>query len=41
MRHNSRLGLLGSPFDALAHTVDVRRINSQLRGSPETDGESS
>ena len=29
LRHSGPLGLLGSPFDALAHTVDVRRINSQ------------
>lgn len=29
LRHGGRLGLLGSPFDDLAHTVDVRRINSQ------------
>ena len=29
LRHSGPLGLLGSPFDELAHTVDVRRINSQ------------
>lgn len=29
LRHSGSLGLLGSPFDQLAHTVDVRRINSQ------------
>jgi hypothetical protein len=28
MRHEGRLGFLGSPFDRLAHTVDVRRVNS-------------
>ena len=31
MRQDGRLALLGSPFDRLAHTVDVRRVNS-LRG---------
>jgi hypothetical protein len=29
LRPSSPLELLGSPFDVLAHTVDVRRINSQ------------
>lgn len=29
LRHSGSLGLLGTPFDTLAHTVDVRRINSQ------------
>ncbi len=29
VRHSGPLGLLGSPFDELAHAVDVRRINSQ------------
>lgn len=29
LRHGHSLDLLGSPFDKLAHTVDVRRINSQ------------
>jgi hypothetical protein len=29
LRRSGPLGLLGSPFDELAHTVDVRRINSQ------------
>jgi hypothetical protein len=28
LRHSGLLGLLGSPFDEPAHTVDVRRINS-------------
>lgn len=30
LRNGNQLGLLDSPFDQLAHTVDVRRINSQL-----------
>lgn len=29
MRNNSQLEMLNSPFDQLAHTVDVRRINSR------------
>lgn len=29
LRHSGPLGLLGSPFNTVAHTVDVRRINSQ------------
>ncbi|MDN5940281.1 MAG: hypothetical protein L0H94_00235 [Nitrospira sp.] len=28
LRHSRSLSLLGSPFDTLSHTVDVRRINS-------------
>ncbi|SFE86130.1 hypothetical protein [Nitrosomonas sp. Nm166] len=31
LRNNHQLELLDSPFDQLAHTVDVRRINSQQR----------
>lgn len=30
LRNNDRLEMLNSPFDQLAHTVDVRRINSGL-----------
>lgn len=30
LRNGNQLGLLDSPFDQLAHTVDVRRMNSQL-----------
>ena len=31
LRNGSSLDLLGSPFDTIAHTVDIRRINSNRR----------